>query len=171
MKKFSILISGVLVFLFVFPTISQAQDRYLVIPPSALKPVNYYMTDYKWHATSTEFYFESGSVDTVIGTVPVYLPHGATVKKMYVVYMDWGIGTDEYIIVDLQRHDFATGAIQSMAHVDSELTMIDPARRHLKDDVINHAQIDWKYSYDLQVKFFIATPWVKFHGAVIVYEE
>jgi hypothetical protein len=171
MKKFSVLIGVVLIFLFLFPIISQAQDKYLVIPPSAIRPIDHYMVDLGWYANSWEFYFDSGFPDSVFGNAPVYLPHGATVTRMYVVYTDNGSGVDEEIAVHLRRQDFATGTMQTMAYVSSGSVAANPNRRHLRDDTINYATIDWKYSYDIQVRFYVAHPNVKFHGAVIIYEE
>lgn len=171
MKKCSVLIGVVLIFLFLFPIVSQAQDKYLVIPPSAIRPINYYMADLDWYANSSEFYFDFGYPDSVFGNAPVYLPDGATVTRMYVIYTDNGSGVDEEIAVHLRRQSFATGTIQAMAYVTSGPVAANPDRRHLRDDTINYSTVDWKYSYDIQVRFYIANPNVKFHGAIIIYEE
>jgi hypothetical protein len=171
MNRYSVLIGRVLVFLFLFPIVSQAQDKYLVIPPSAIRPNTYYFADLNWHATSSEFYFEtSGFPDSVFGSAAVYLPAGATVTRMYVVYTDNTNGIDEEITVHLRRQDFATGTVQTLASVSSSSVAASPNRRALKDDTIDYATVDWKYSYDIQVRFYITSSNVKFHGAIIVYE-
>jgi hypothetical protein len=172
MKKSYVLIGSALIILFLFPIILQAQDKYLVIPPSAVRPNTHYFTDLNWHATSQEFYFESGGFpDSVFGNAPVYLPEGATVTRMYVVYTDNTNGIDEEIAVHLRRQDFATGAMQTLASVSSGSKLANPNRRALRDDTISYATIDWHYSYDIQVRFYVNSTNVKFHGAVIVYEE
>ena len=171
MKKCSVLTGVILIFLFLFPIVSQAQDKYLIVPPSAIRPINHYMADLEWYATSSEFYFDSGFPDSVFGNAPVYLPDGATVTRMYVVYTDNGSGIDEEIAVHLHRQSFETGTTQTMAYVSSGSKPASPSRRALRDDTIDYATIDWKYSYDIQVRFYIAHPNVKFHGAVIIYEE
>lgn len=61
--------------------------------------------------------------------------------------------------------------MQTIAYVSPGSVAANPNRRHLRDDTINYATIDWKYSYDIQVRCYIAHPNVKFHGAVIIYEE
>lgn len=171
MKEYSVLIGGVLIFLFLFPIVSQAQDKYLVIPPSAIRPNTYYFADLNWHAISSEFYFETGGFpDSVFGNAPVYLPAGTTVTGMYVVYTDNTNGIDEEIAVHLRRQYFATGTMHTLASVSSSSVAASPNRRALKDDTVDYATIDWKYSYDIQVRFYIGSSNVKFHGAVIVYE-
>jgi hypothetical protein len=72
MKKCSVLIGIALIFL--FPIVSQAQNKYLVIPPSAIRPIDYNFASLDWFAWSDEFYFDSGSPDSVSGNAPVYLP-------------------------------------------------------------------------------------------------
>jgi len=140
MNRYSVLIGRVLVFLFLFPIVSQAQDKYLVIPPSAIRPNTYYFADLNWHATSSEFYFEtSGFPDSVFGSAAVYLPAVATVTRMYVVYTDNTNGIDEEITVHLRRQDFATGTVQTLASVSSSSVAASPNRRALKDDTIDSA--------------------------------
>jgi hypothetical protein len=172
MKKYSILIGVVLIFMFLFPIISQAQDKYLIIPPSAIRPIDHNFASLSWYAWSYEFYFESGGFpDSVFGNAPVYLPEGATVTRMYVVYTDNSNGIDEEIAVHLRRQDFATGTMQTLASVSSGPKQASPNRRALRDDTISNATIDWHYSYDIQVRFYVNSSDVKFHGAVIIYEE
>jgi hypothetical protein len=136
-----------------------------------MRPVDHYFADLNWYAYSHEFYYDTGFPDSVYGSAAVYLPHGATVKRLYAVITDNGSGVDEAVAVFLSRQDLSTGAENSLAYVSSDPLPSNPNRRLLQDNSINYTTIDFRYSYVLKVRFWAGTPNVKFHGAIIVYEE
>lgn len=171
MKKLGVLNGALLIFLFIIPVISQAQNKYLVVSPGAMRPTDHWFADLYWYAYSNEFYYNTGYPNSVYGSAAVYLPHGATVKRLYAVITDNGSGPDEAVAVFLSRQDLATGVENSLAYVSSGPLLPDPNRRILQDNSISYATIDFKYTYLLTVRFWAGTPNVKFHGAIIVYEE
>ena len=69
------------------------------------------------------------------------------------------------------RQEMATGTSEQMAAVSSSLKASNPGRRMLKDSSINYDVINYNYSYTLMVRFYIGHDNVRFHGAIIVYEE
>jgi hypothetical protein len=157
--------------LFVIPGYSSSQTKHLVISPSSVKPNNIDFASLRWHAYSWEFYFETTSIDTKYAIAPVSLPAGATVLKLYVICTDTSGATDEDVEVLLQRHDFATGTMQTLASVNSVTKSPSPNRKLLTDSSIEHPVIDIMYSYDLVLRFFVGGESTKFHGAIIVYQE
>jgi hypothetical protein len=171
MKKCSVFMGVVLIFLFLFPIICQAQNKYLVVSPGAIRPVDHNFASLDWYAYSNEFYYDTGFPDSVYGSAAVYLPQGATVKRFYAVITDNGSGIDEAVAVFISRQDLETGVENSLAYVSSDPLMPNPNRRLLQDNSINYATIDFRYTYVLKVRFWAGTPNVKFHGAIIVYEE
>ena len=153
------------------PDYSLSQTKYLVISPSSVKPNNYDFSSLKWHAYSWEFYFESTSIDTKYATAPVVLPVGATVTKLHVICTDTSGAIDEDVEVLLRRQDFAAGTMQTLASVNSVAKSPGPNRKLFTDGAIDYAVIDTMHSYDLVLRFFVGGESVKFHGAIIVYQE
>jgi hypothetical protein len=152
------------------PLPSQSATKVLVVPPSAMRPTTGGFTDLSWYAYQDGFYF-SGYSYTATANAPIYLPVGATVKKLIVFYTDNGSDADEYIFVTLYRQNLATGISGQMVWMSSSGMISDPGRRTLKDNRIDYAVIDYHFSYTLTVSFILGHSSIRFHGAIIVYEE
>ncbi len=171
MKKLLIFSVIFVMAVLVDPLPSQCETKVLVVPPSAMRPQDHYINDLNWYAYDDEFYFDTGYPDPVRGNAAIYLPNGASVKKLIVFYTDNGNDPDEEIGVYLYRQEMGTGASQQMASVSSSMMISDPGRRYLKDNSINYDVIDYNFSYTLMVRFYIGHDNVRFHGAIIVYDE
>ena len=171
MKKLLIISVIFVMALLADPLPSQCVTKVLVVPPSAMRPQDHYINDLNWYAYDDEFYFDTAYFDPVRGNAPIYLPHGAYVTKLVVFYTDNGNDPDEEIGVYLYRQEMATGTSEQMAAVSSSLKASNPGRRMLKDSSINYDVINYNYSYTLMVRFYIGHDNVRFHGAIIVYEE
>lgn len=167
MKKPFVLVFIFLMLLIFFSACEQG-PKVLSISPCALKPAH--SSDYGvgFAAYSNQFFWaiENGNVDAF---APVYLPHGATVKKFVAYYSDnSGAGK---IIISLLRQNMETGQVETLAGVNSVQLPDSPERRVVEDTTINHAQIDNQtYSYHLNVNCWETVPELIFYGAKIIYE-
>jgi hypothetical protein len=171
MKKLLIISVILVMALLVDPLPVQCVTKVLVVPPSAMRPQDSYVNSLDWYAYDDEFYFDTGYPDPVRGNAPIYLPHGSYVKKLIVYYTDNGTHPDEEIGVYLYRQEMATGAYDQMAAVSSSTKPANPGRRVLKDHTINYDVISYNYSYTLMIRFYVGHDNVRFHGAIIIYEE
>jgi len=170
MKKLLIFCVIFVMAVLVEPIPSQSATKVLVVSPAAMRPLNFTYDIGPWYAEQHSFYFGATAVP-VSGNAPIYLPFGASVKQLIVFYTDNSSVSGEEIAVYLIRHEMETGTSQLMGAVGSYDRAPSPKRRTLKDNSINYKVIDYLYSYSLTVEFFRGSEHVRFHGAIIVYDE
>jgi hypothetical protein len=140
---------------------------WISISPAALRPADSLASTVVWHATPSEFYFETYA--PYIVQVPLQLPDEAVLKQFVVYVTDQG-GVGNNIWVQLQKQDLATGAVTEVVTLTTmDLGMI--TRRMISRAFLGKAiKIDNnRYSYSLRINFDYAGSNMKFHGAKIRY--
>ncbi len=141
------------------------------ISPCALKPedTSYYSQSITFD--EREFIYGTGPEDAFDAYAPVYLPNGATVKKLVVYYYDNDSYFEASLVIVLGRVRHTTGGGDWMAVAGSEPPAASPTRRISKDETIDYALVqNHLYSYYIALYQDAPSSNVKFHGAKIVYE-
>ncbi len=178
MKRFEIVLTAVLGLVSILASAggagaAPATLRSLSVPPTALKPADFKNDALPWVSNSDAFYFANNLSAPVnsYAYVPLNLSQGVRVKSLTVYYTDNACGANQELVVNLMRHDLATGKLQTMAMTTTEGVPCIIDRRIVEDKTVANAVVDnTRYSYALYVVFYDGVDRLRFHGAVIAYE-
>lgn len=142
------------------------------LSPAAFRPIDSVSdNDRTWTSSEKELY-TTRSIDGPWFAASINLPQGALIKKMTVYVTDQGTAVDDEIRVSLNRHDLATGIVESMASVNNHSPSplpSSPSRQTLVDSTIVNKKINNKlYTYTVYVRFVMdCTDKVRFNGVKI----
>ncbi|MCJ7586338.1 MAG: hypothetical protein MUQ00_00305 [Candidatus Aminicenantes bacterium] len=157
-KVVFVLISGLLL-------TSVLNAAWISISPAALRPSDSLADSIVWHATPSEFYFETYAPYVV--NVPLNLPDGVALKK-FIIYVTDQSGPSNNIWVHIQRQSLATGTVVSVATITT-MDLGSLTRAMLSRDLTAITVNNSLYSYSLRINFDYAGSKMKFHGARISY--
>jgi hypothetical protein len=103
---------------------------------------------------------------------PVYLPDGATIKRVGGLCIDNDSTSAAYdILMKLVRRDNRTNTIQTVAQVATDALSSSPDKRIRHTSSINFPTVDNMYTYSLDVRFGPdGSTGLIFYGFWIVYE-
>jgi len=151
---------------------AQATTKYLSVSPGAFRPINWdQMAVIMWAGTDDEFNFDTGGSGVFQAVAPVYLPHGAIVKKLTVYYTDNGAHSNDYFDAAFSRRKLATGAYGALASMTTKAAPASTARKNVEVLITKNKKVDnLNYSYFIKLFFYSGNVDVKFNGAVIEYE-
>jgi hypothetical protein len=139
----------------------RAQTAYISVPAAAFQPI----TDSLGYVFGDYGLFSGGSGAPDVFYAPVLLPHGSTVTKMTLYFID-NLGED--VTVELYRYDLVALQVYPMAEASSSDTPTGVGSNY--DDSISYAQIDnASNAYYLRASFPAPVSDLQLRAVVIEY--
>lgn len=151
---------------------AQATTKYLSISPGTLRPINWdQMAVIMWSGTDDEFNFDTSGIGVFEAVAPVYLPHGAIIKKLTVYYTVNGTHSNDYFDAVLNRRKLASGGNGALASMTTQSVLPSNVRKNVAVLITKNNKVDnQNYSYSIRLFFHSGNIYVRFNGAVIEYE-
>lgn len=184
MKRFLALL-GIFLIIFMFaPAFSQEwktqedtgaegdleETKILSVSACSLKPHSYKDCKRPWFISQAGAWLNFDPKSDLFLSAPVYLPHKAVVKKIFVYCKDYI--DPNHLVVGLNRTDMTTGLSENLGSISTENLVPSPDTIVLIDSSIDYPRVNNnKYSYFLGVYFSSgAGSLMVFHGAKIIYK-